>query len=115
MKGAFFLALIVGPLLGLAIVAAWFMYGSVGDVSLGPHGWIALSIAVLATLGVGGGLMALVFYSARRGYDDDVARDDEHPFDPAPAPEPVRRPPHLRPVPGPGPTQPGSRPGPRAG
>jgi hypothetical protein len=34
------------------------------------HGWIALILGVIFSLGVGGGLMALVFISSRRGYDD---------------------------------------------
>jgi hypothetical protein len=43
------------------------------------HGWIALTLGTLLSLAVGGGLMALVFYSARKGYDDRVEierRDD---------------------------------------
>jgi len=39
------------------------------------HGWIALALGTLLSLAVGGGLMALVFYSARRGYDDAVEID----------------------------------------
>lgn len=39
-------------------------------VSLGFHGWLALGLGVLLSLIVGVGLMALVFHSARRGYDD---------------------------------------------
>ncbi|GBD41976.1 hypothetical protein HRbin39_01363 [bacterium HR39] len=37
---------------------------------MGLHGWIALALGALVTLLLGGGLMALVFHSARRGYDD---------------------------------------------
>lgn len=43
------------------------------------HGWIALTLGTLLSLAVGGGLMALVFYSSRKGYDDQVEyekRDD---------------------------------------
>jgi len=36
------------------------------------HGWIALTIGTLVSLALGGGLMALVFYSARKGYDDRI-------------------------------------------
>ena len=36
------------------------------------HGWIALSLGTFLSLAVGGGLMALVFYSARKGYDDRI-------------------------------------------
>jgi hypothetical protein len=36
------------------------------------HGWIALTLGTLISLAVGGGLMALLFYSARKGYDDRI-------------------------------------------
>jgi hypothetical protein len=39
------------------------------------HGWIALSLGTLLSLAVGGGLMALVFHSARKGYDDRIEID----------------------------------------
>lgn len=39
------------------------------------HGWIALSLGTFLSLAVGGGLMALVFYSARKGYDDRIEVD----------------------------------------
>jgi hypothetical protein len=44
------------------------------DAAIGWHGWIALALGSVLTLAVGGGLMALVFYSSRKGYDD-VDRD----------------------------------------
>ncbi len=47
--------------------------------AMSVHGWIALGLGTLLSLVVGGGLMALVFYSARKGYDDRVEIDtDEH-------------------------------------
>jgi hypothetical protein len=39
------------------------------------HGWIALGLGTFLSLAVGGGLMALVFYSARKGYDDRIEID----------------------------------------
>jgi hypothetical protein len=42
----------------------------VGDAGIDLGGWLALVFGVLATLGLGIGLMALVFISSRRGYDD---------------------------------------------
>ena len=45
------------------------------------HGWIALVLGVVLSLALGGGLMALSFYSARRGFDDRVRTDlddDQH-------------------------------------
>jgi hypothetical protein len=41
------------------------------------HGWIALGLGTFLSLAVGGGLMALVFYSARKGYDDRIEYDHD--------------------------------------
>jgi hypothetical protein len=62
-------------LLGLAVwgfQAAWRLGG---NTPLGLHGWIAMALAAVFVLGLGGGLMWLAFYSSRHGYDDDQ-RDD---------------------------------------
>lgn len=39
------------------------------------HGWIALALGTFLSLALGGGLMALVFHSARKGYDDRIEID----------------------------------------
>lgn len=39
------------------------------------HGWIALGLGVFFSFALAGGLMALVFISARRGYDDRIEMD----------------------------------------
>ena len=36
------------------------------------HGWIALGLGTFFSLAIGRGLMALVFYSARKRYDDRI-------------------------------------------
>jgi len=63
---------IIVPLLALLVAALWFAAGMwaglVGDVPL--YGWFAIAGGVLFSLGLGGGLMALMFYSERHGYDD---------------------------------------------
>jgi ABC-type transport system involved in cytochrome c biogenesis permease subunit len=41
-----------------------------GNSKMSIHGWIAMTLAAVLTLGLGGGLMWLAFYSSRRGYDD---------------------------------------------
>lgn len=53
-------------------VAAW---SSVGGAHISAIGWLAIVGCAIAMLAVGGGLMALVFYSARQGYDDIDRRD----------------------------------------
>ena len=42
----------------------------VGNSGIDLNGWIALILGVIVTLAVGIGLMALVFISNRRGYDE---------------------------------------------
>jgi hypothetical protein len=54
-------------LIGAVIAALW---NQIGDSDISTAGWIAMALGVLLTLAVGMGLMALVFISGRRGYDD---------------------------------------------
>jgi hypothetical protein len=48
------------------------------DGHLGVHGWIALALGVVFSIVVGCGLMALMFYSSRRGYDEQPKARDFH-------------------------------------
>ncbi|WP_395645040.1 hypothetical protein [Terricaulis sp.] len=43
--------------------------------AMSVHGWIALTLGTVLSLVVGAGLMSLVFYSARKGYDDRIEVD----------------------------------------
>ena len=66
-------ALIIVALLAmLGGVACWAIYAwnSVGDVPMSSHGYIALSLGIIFSLLVGCGLMGLMFYSSRKGYDE---------------------------------------------
>lgn len=47
-------------------VHAW---NALGGTSITPLGWLFLGLGVVVTLLVGGGLMALLFYSSREGKD----------------------------------------------
>jgi len=65
--------LLFTPLFAILIASIWFA-GSAwehlnGD-AIPMYGWAAIAGGVLFSLLVGGGLMALVFYSNRHGYDD---------------------------------------------
>ncbi len=63
----------------LALVGAARLLADLDAVSIGIHGWIALTLGAVFSLAVGGGLMALVFISSRRGHDEvvhDVRPDD---------------------------------------
>ncbi len=66
-----FSILVFGGLLLATIVVSVFIYHEIGDVSLSTHGFVAMGFGILLTLGLGIGLMYLVFYSSRRGYDED--------------------------------------------
>ena len=52
----------------LAAVAG--LWAEVGDVEISAAGWVAMALGVLVALALGIGLMALVFISSRRGYDE---------------------------------------------
>jgi hypothetical protein len=63
----------VGAVIVLALAAIGvYTWRSLGDVEMDASGYVALVLGVLGTVGLGGGLMALVFYSNRYGYDDEV-------------------------------------------
>ena len=66
-------ALLVIALLALLAFALWFAASAwvhlAGD-EIPLYGYLAIAGGVLFSLLVGGGLMALVFYSSRHGYDD---------------------------------------------
>ena len=42
----------------------------IGDVQMSAAGWGAMLLGIVLTLGLGFGLMSLVFISNRRGYDE---------------------------------------------
>ena len=59
-------------------ILAAVMFGVLTDwdaSAMSIHGWIALTLGTVLSLALGGGLMALVFYSARKGYDDRIEID----------------------------------------
>ena len=57
---------------GLVIAAMW---AGIGDSDISGAGWLAMGLGVIVTLALGIGLMALVFISSRRGYDEIGRRD----------------------------------------
>ena len=67
----------LGTILVLAVAMAIGATSGTGDSGMTTHGYIAMALGILFTLALGGGLMALVFFSARRGYDDAAASGDE--------------------------------------
>jgi hypothetical protein len=58
----------------VAIVIGIF-WRQLGTSEITPAGWLALVLGVIVTFALGVGLMALIFISSRRGYDDPDIRD----------------------------------------
>ena len=58
----------------LAILAAAVYVAYVGwnltDVAIPPWGYLTLALGIVLSVLVGSGLMALMFYSSRHGYDE---------------------------------------------
>jgi hypothetical protein len=72
--------LIAVPLLALLAFSVWFAataWGRLGGEPIPLYGYVAIVGGVVFSLLVGGGLMALVFYSNRHGYDEDAHRFDK--------------------------------------
>jgi hypothetical protein len=59
--------------IGVFIAVQW---TGIGDSEISGAGWLAMGLGVVITLALGIGLMALVFISSRRGYDEIGRRDD---------------------------------------
>ena len=66
-------AAIILPLLAFLAASVWFAYyvwASDAGPPMPASGYAAMALGVLFSLVVGIGLMALVFYSHRHGYDE---------------------------------------------
>ena len=63
-------------LLGASLFYAYGIWTALGAADMPSWMYAAMAGGVLFSLIVGGGLMALVFYSSRAGYDDEAAHND---------------------------------------
>ena len=73
MKTALLLLALLAILIA-TLVWAWQIADRLGGFDMPASGWFALAIGVVLSLVVGIGLMALVFYSSRKGYDEPPER-----------------------------------------
>jgi hypothetical protein len=69
-------AVILGAIVFVGAMAALIVPLWVGTAGIGlsPAGYGAVALMVVFCFAVGGGLMFLIFYSARKGYDDAAHR-----------------------------------------
>ena len=67
---------LVGLLAATSGVAFW-VWQEIGETDIGRHGLIALALGAGVTFLLGAGLMSLVFFSSRRGYDDRAHKPDD--------------------------------------
>jgi len=65
--------LIVASLVAIGLYA-WFSFG---DMAMTTSGYIALVLGIAGTMALAIGLMSLVFFSNRYGYDDQVGGSDQ--------------------------------------
>jgi hypothetical protein len=64
---------VIGILLALlasTTVIAYLGWSSAAEASVPPSGYLAMAIGILFSLIAGAGLMTLLFYSSRSGYDE---------------------------------------------
>ena len=67
---AFLLALLIGTIWG-----SYALWIGEGNEAISGHILVAMIVGVVFSLAVGIGLMFLVFYSARKGYDNPAERE----------------------------------------
>ena len=87
MRALLTIAVLLG-LLGASAGVAFWAWQEIGEVEISTHGLVALTLGAVTTFALGAGLMTLVFFSNRRGYDDRAHRPDDRPARPS---QPVDR------------------------
>lgn len=61
---------VLGGILAVSVWGAVVTWNSLEGASMSGHGIFAMILGLIFSLALGVGLMMLVFYSARAGYDD---------------------------------------------
>jgi hypothetical protein len=71
---------ITAPLFAILGAAMWFAartWLSLGGPPMPPAGYIAMTLGIVFSVVIGCGLMALLFYSSRHGYDEPFNHQDD--------------------------------------
>ncbi len=78
---AFGTAALIAVLLAFLAAAGWYAASawiSVNGPPMPAVGFLAMTLGIVFSLVVGCGLMALLFYSSRHGYDEPYRPEDDH-------------------------------------
>jgi hypothetical protein len=75
--------LLLASLFALLALAGWIAWQQwiATDIDMPPWAWAVIGAGILVVMLVGVGLMSLIFYSSRMGYDEpphQVPTDDDH-------------------------------------
>lgn len=73
--GKYVLGLFLIGFLGLTLWLCSSLWIAEGPAEISGHILVAMVLGIVFTLAVGAGLMFLVFYSARKGYDEPPERE----------------------------------------
>ena len=68
-SGGWLALAVLAGFLAASIWYAVYNWTAIGEAHMSAFGWFALVAGSLITVAVGGGLMALMFYSSRHNYD----------------------------------------------
>jgi hypothetical protein len=71
MKVALILAALLA-FLGMTLGWAVWAWEQTAGTEMSLHGWTAITLGIVFTILVGCGLMGLMFYSSRAGFDDEA-------------------------------------------
>ncbi len=68
--GSWTILIVLLSLLAAAAAVLYLGWTLGKDADVPASGYVAMALGVVVSLGVGFGLMALIFYSSRKGYDE---------------------------------------------
>jgi hypothetical protein len=71
---------VIVPLFAILGAAAWFAsraWTAISGPPMPAAGYVAMTLGIIFSVVIGCGLMALLFYSSRYGYDEPSQRQDD--------------------------------------
>ena len=79
-QGTFGTIALVAALVTILAVSGWYAaraWISISGPPMPTAGYVAMGLGIVFSLVIGCGLMALLFYSSRHGYDEPSRADDD--------------------------------------